>query len=62
MQVRNLLPDCYPRRDSDNLNNGKDGDIDMFEGKSRYSHGDPGEDNPLDVFWLELMREGSKVK
>lgn len=39
-----------------------DGDIDIFTGKSRYSHGDPGEKDPLDVFWLELCREGNDVK
>ena len=38
-----------------------DGDIDVFLGKCRYSHGDPGQKDPLDVFWLELVRSGTNV-
>ncbi|MFC1716477.1 FG-GAP repeat domain-containing protein [Candidatus Poribacteria bacterium] len=38
-----------------------DGDIDMFLGKSQYRHGDPGEKDPLDVFWIELVRSGHDV-
>ena len=33
-----------------------DGDVDVFTGTCRYRHGDPGEGDPLDVFWLELGR------
>jgi hypothetical protein len=37
-----------------------DGDEDIFAGKSKYHHGDPGESDPYDVFWIELVRtEGS---
>jgi len=39
-----------------------DGDIDIFTGKSRYSHGDPGENENLDVFWLELSRKANQIK
>jgi hypothetical protein len=38
-----------------------DGDVDMFLGKSQYRHGDPGEEDPLDVFWVELVRSGHGV-
>lgn len=38
-----------------------DGDIDIFAGKSRYRHNDPGERDPLDVFWIELVRSGGNV-
>lgn len=38
-----------------------DGDTDIFAGKCRYSHGDPGQRDPLDVFWIELARSGSTV-
>ena len=38
-----------------------DGDTDIFTGKCRYSHGDPGQRDPLDVFWIELVRSGSSV-
>lgn len=38
-----------------------DGDLDVFAGTSRYRHGDPGENDPLDVFWLELVRDKQGV-
>jgi hypothetical protein len=38
-----------------------DGDTDVFAGKCRYRHGDVGEDEPLDVFWLELLRGAEGV-
>jgi hypothetical protein len=39
-----------------------DGDTDIFAGKCRYKHGDPGEWwDPLDVFWIELVRSGGSV-
>jgi len=38
-----------------------DGDLDIFGGKSRYRHGDPGNDDPLDVFWIELVRSSGRV-
>jgi len=38
-----------------------DGDTDIFAGKCRYRHGDVGEDDPLDVFWLELRRGAEGV-
>ncbi|MEA3224325.1 MAG: FG-GAP-like repeat-containing protein, partial [Planctomycetota bacterium] len=38
-----------------------DGDLDIFAGKSRYRHGDPGNDEPLDVFWIELVRSSGRV-
>ena len=39
-----------------------DGDLDIFAGKSRYRHGDPGNDEPLDVFWIELVRSSGRVR
>ncbi len=39
-----------------------DGDMDIFAGKSRYRHGDPGNDEPLDVFWIELVRSSGRVR
>ena len=39
-----------------------DGDNDIFMGKSRYSHGDPGEKDHLDIFWLELQKDGDKIE
>ncbi len=39
-----------------------DGDIDIFLGKSQYRHGDPGEQDPLDVFWIELVRSENGVE
>jgi len=40
-----------------------DGDTDIFAGKCRYRHGDPGEWwDPLDVFWLELVRSDGSVR
>jgi hypothetical protein len=33
-----------------------DGDLDIFAGACRYRHGDPGQKDPLDVFWIELVR------
>ncbi len=38
-----------------------DGDTDIFAGKCRYRHGDVGENDPLDVFWLELVRGDAGV-
>jgi len=38
-----------------------DGDLDIFAGKSRYKHNDPGERDPLDLFWVELVRSESEV-
>lgn len=38
-----------------------DGDLDIFAGKSRYRHGDPGNDEPLDVFWIELIRSSGRI-
>ena len=38
-----------------------DGDIDMFLGKCQYRHSDPGEEDPLDVFWIEMVRSGHDV-
>ena len=38
-----------------------DGDIDLFLGKSQYRHRDPGEQDPLDVFWIELVRSEEGV-
>jgi hypothetical protein len=38
-----------------------DGDMDIFAGKCRYTHGDPGQKDPLDVFWLELVRSPRQV-
>jgi len=38
-----------------------DGDVDMFTGACRYRHGDPGEKDPLDVFWVELVRKEGSV-
>lgn len=38
-----------------------DGDQDVLTGTSRYRHGDPGENDPLDVFWLELVRDQQGV-
>ena len=38
-----------------------DGDVDMFAGACRYRHGDPGEKDPLDVFWVELVRKEGSV-
>jgi len=38
-----------------------DGDLDIFAGKSRYRHGDPGNDEPLDVFWIELVHSSGRV-
>ena len=38
-----------------------DGDTDVFAGKCRYRHGDVGEDDALDVFWLELVRGATGV-
>jgi len=39
-----------------------DGDLDIFAGKSRYRHGDPGNDEPLDVFWIELVRTTGPIR
>ena len=39
-----------------------DGDLDIFAGKSRYRHGDPGNDEPLDVFWIELVRSSGPIR
>jgi len=39
-----------------------DGDIDVFGGHCNYKHGDPGEKDPPDIFWLELVRSGTSVK
>ncbi|MBL7153679.1 MAG: VCBS repeat-containing protein [Phycisphaerae bacterium] len=39
-----------------------DGDLDIFAGKSRYRHGDPGNDEPLDVFWIELVRSSGSIR
>ena len=39
-----------------------DGDLDIFAGKSRYRHGDPGNDEPLDVFWIELVRSSVPIR
>ncbi len=38
-----------------------DGDMDIFAGKCRYKHGDPGENERLDVFWIELVRGAGSV-
>lgn len=38
-----------------------DGDVDIFAGKCRYTHYDPGQKDPLDVFWIELVRSGGRV-
>jgi len=39
-----------------------DGDVDIFAGKCRYTHDDPGQKDPLDVFWIELVRSGRTVR
>ena len=39
-----------------------DGDIDLFGGHCNYKHGDPGEKDPPDIFWLELVRSCTTVK
>jgi hypothetical protein len=36
----------------------KDGDIDILGGHCNYQHGDPGQQDPPDIFWLELVRSG----
>ncbi|MBT3327989.1 MAG: VCBS repeat-containing protein [Gemmatimonadales bacterium] len=38
-----------------------DGKVDVFAGACRYRHGDPGQKEPLDVFWLELVCKGGSV-
>lgn len=38
-----------------------DGDLDIFAGACRYKHGDPGQKDPLDVFWIELVRFDGRV-
>jgi len=39
-----------------------DGDIDLFGGHCNYKHHDPGEKDPPDIFWLELVRSGTTVR
>lgn len=42
-----------------------DGDLDFFGGKCRWKkarHRDPGTSDPLDVFWVELVRSHGKVR
>ena len=38
-----------------------DGDIDVFAGKSVYNHGDVGQNDPLEIFWMECVRSGNSV-
>ena len=38
-----------------------DGDIDVLGGHCNYRHHDPGEKDPPDIFWLELVRSGTAV-
>ena len=35
-----------------------DGDMDIFGGQCHYSHRDPGESDPPDVFWIESVSSG----
>ena len=35
-----------------------DGDMDVFGGQCHYSHRDPGESDPPDVFWIESVPSG----
>ncbi len=39
-----------------------DGDIDILAGHCNYQHHDPGEQDPPDIFWLELVRFGTGVR
>jgi len=39
-----------------------DGDMDVFGGQCHYSHRDPGESDPPDVFWIESVPSGVSGK